>query len=179
MKKVTRLTLIFTVGLIVPLAAQTEASRVHELFPFIGFYAPDRFQNSYAVGVRYEHNLDRQWSFGATVGFAKAGQTFFQRAIGAAPEAGSATVIYYNGRVTRTLYYAGVIPYAVGGLGITRQHSESNLTLNLGLGTKFPMGDVTYLRFELNSYIFRSGRDNTAWTNNNLEMSVGISFFLQ
>ncbi|MCH8982248.1 hypothetical protein IH922_09555, partial [candidate division KSB1 bacterium] len=65
------------------------------------------------------------------------------------------------------------------GLGVPRQHSESNLTLSLGIGTKVPMGEKTYLRWEMNDHIFSSGQDNTSWTNNNLEFSAGISFFLQ
>ncbi|NIR51626.1 outer membrane beta-barrel domain-containing protein [candidate division KSB1 bacterium] len=165
-------------GMSEPVSAQG-VKQVHELYPFIGVYAPDRFQNSIALGVRYEQHLDDRWSFGATLGFAKAGQEFFQRALGAAPEQGSSTVIFYHGRVTYDFPFGGVTPYTVGGLGVTRQHSESNLTLSLGFGTKFPIGERTRLRYEFNDHIFTSGENNTAWTNNNLEFSVGISFYLQ
>ncbi|MFQ5603760.1 MAG: outer membrane beta-barrel domain-containing protein [bacterium] len=154
-------------------------SREHELFPFVGFYAPDRFQNSLTLGVRYENHLDRRFAFGATVGFAKAGQDFFQKAVGAAAEQGSATVIFYDGRLTYAMRMNEVIPYGVFGLGVTRQHSESNLTLSLGVGIKFPAGEKSYWRFEINDHIFSSGQGNTSWTNNNLEISGGISFYLQ
>jgi len=154
-------------------------SRVHELYPFLGLYAPDRFESSLALGIRYEHHFDDRLSLGASVGFAKAGQEFFQEAVGVAAEQGSATVIFYNGRVTHTFPMGAVIPYGVIGLGVTRQHSESNLTISLGIGTKIPIGRITYLRYEVNDYIFSSGEDNTSYTNHNLEFSVGISFYLQ
>ncbi len=160
-------------------AAQVEAGRVHELFPFAGFYAPDRFQNSITLGVSYEHHFDERFALGGMLGIAKAGQDFIQKAGLAAPEQGSSTVIYYNGRLTHSFPFGGVTPYAIAGLGVTRQHSESNLTFNIGVGTKFPIGRTTYLRYEINDYIFSSGQDNTAWTNNNLEFSFGVSFFLQ
>jgi len=59
-----------------PVAAQTY-SRVHELFPFLGLYAPDRFQSSMTVGVRYENHLSQRFAFGGTIGFAKAEQKSF------------------------------------------------------------------------------------------------------
>jgi len=155
------------------------SSKVHELYPFLGLYAPDRFESSIAFGVRYEHHFDYRLSLGASVGFAQAGQEFFQNAVGFAAEQGSSTVIFYNGRITHTFPVGQVIPYGVVGLGVTRQHSESNLTISLGLGTKIPVGERTYLRWEMNDHIFSSGQDNTSHTNNNLEFSVGISFFLQ
>ncbi len=152
---------------------------VHELYPFTGFYAPDRFQNSLNFGIRYEHHFDARLSLGATVGFAHAGQDYFQKVGLAAPEQGSSTVIYYSGRVTHTRPIGRVIPYGTVGLGVTRQHSESNLTFSVGIGTKFPIGKSTYLRYEINDHIFSSGQGNTSWLNNNIEFAVGISFFLQ
>ncbi len=172
------LLIISGLGIQRPSIAQP-VSRVHELFPFGGLYAPDRFQNSLCIGVSYEHHFDHRLSLGATIGFAKAGQDFFQKALGAAPEQGSSTVIFYNGRVTHAFPVGKVIPYGVFGLGVTRQHSESNLTFSLGIGTKFPIGEKTYLRYEINDHIFSSGQGNTSWTNNNLEFAVGISFYLQ
>lgn len=161
-----------------PLLAQ-QAKSEHELFPFIGFYAADRFQNSLTLGVTYEHHFDDRFALGGSVGIAKAGQNFIQKAGLAAPEQGSATVIYYNGRLTHSFPFGGVTPYAIVGFGVTRQHSESNLTFNLGVGTKFPIGRTTYLRYEINDFIFSSGQDNTSWTNNNLEFAFGVSFYLQ
>lgn len=152
---------------------------VHELFPYTGFYAPDRFENSLNLGIRYEYHFDRLLSFGATLGFANAGQDYVQELGLPAPEQGSSTVIYYSGRVTRTHPIGRVIPYATAGLGVTRQHSESNLTVSLGIGTKFPIGKTTYLRYEINDHIFSSGQDETSWTNNNIEFALGVSFFLR
>ncbi len=179
MKKLILLLILINAFLISNSLAAQPVSRVHELFPFAGLYAPDRFQHSIALGVRYEYHFDARLSLGATLGFAKAGQDFFQKALGAAPEQGSSTVIFYNGRVTRTFPFRGVVPYGVLGLGVTRQHSESNLTISMGIGTKFPIGARTYMRFEFNDHIFTSGQGNTSWTNNNLEFATGISFFLQ
>lgn len=155
------------------------SGRTHELFPYLGFYAPDRFENSFSIGVRYEHHFDRRLSLGGSIGFASAKQDFFQKAVNIKPEQGSSTVIYYNGRLTHAFPFGPVVPYLVVGLGVTRQHSESNLTFTVGFGTKFPVGKRTFLRYEFNDHIFSSGQDNTAWTNNNLEFSAGISFYLR
>lgn len=178
----SKLSLFLTILTCLVLCKPSEAqiySRVHELFPFIGLYAPDRFQSSMTVGVRYENHLSQRFSFGGTIGFAKAEQKFFQQAVGFAAEQGSDAVIFYNGRIAYGFPLASVIPYLTAGLGVTRQHSESNFTVSLGIGTKIPLGEKTYLRWEMNDHIFSSGQDNTSWTNNNLEFSAGISFFLQ
>jgi len=170
--------IVASLGLSIPMEAQN-VLRVHELYPFVGLYAPDRFQSSFSVGVRYEHHFDQRLSLGGTIGFAKAGQDFFQKIGFAAPEQGSSTVIFYNGRVTQSFPVGTVIPYVAVGLGVTRQHSESNLSFNIGVGTKIPLGKKTFLRYEFNDHIFSSGQDNISWTNNNLEFAVGISFYLQ
>lgn len=155
------------------------SSREHELYAHTGFYAADRFQNSLNLGVAYDYHFDPRFSMGASLGFARAGQEFVQKVLSAAPEQGSSTVIYYNGRITYAVPFGKIIPYGITALGVTRQHSESNLTFSLGIGTKFPIGKTTYLRYELNDHIFSSGKGNTSWTNNNLEFSIGVSFFLQ
>ncbi len=155
------------------------SSMVHELYPVVGLYAADRFQNSFAGGIRYDYHFDRRFSLGASIGFAKAGQDYFQKVGLAAPEQGSSSVLYYNGRVTQAFPVGSVTPYGVIGLGVTKQHSESNFTVTLGIGTKIPLGKKIYLRYEFSDHIFSSGQNNTAWTNNNLEFSVGLSFYLQ
>lgn len=170
--------LLVNAGLCSRASAQS-APLVHELYLSLGLYAPDRFQNSISASVRYEYHFDPKFSLGAAVGFAKAGQDFFQKVGLAAPEQGSSTVIYYDGRVTQAFPVGQVIPYAVAGLGITRQHSESNLTITLGIGTKIPIGERSFLRYEINDHIFSSGQGNTSWTNNNLEFSAGFSFYLE
>lgn len=174
----TVLFLIILLSLIRPGAAQN-TSMVHELYTKVGLYAADRFQNSFTGGICYDYHFDRRFSLGASIGFAKAGQDYFQEVGLAAPEQGSATVIYYNGRITHAFPVGSVIPYGVIGLGVTQQHSESNFTVSIGIGTKIPLGKKTYLRYEFNDHIFSSGQNNTAWTNNNLEFSAGISFYLQ
>lgn len=158
---------------------QPKAPSRHELFPFAGVYAPDRFQSSVNIGFRYDYHFADHLALGASVGFAKAGQTFFQQVGIAAPEQGSANVLYYNGRISFYRAFGRAIAYLVGGVGVTRQHSESNLTGSIGVGTKFPVGRIIYLRYEVNDHIFRSGKDATAWTNNNLEVAVGLSFSLR
>jgi outer membrane beta-barrel protein len=159
-------------------AAQA-ASTDHEMYLHTGFYAADRFQNSLNIGIAYDFHFASRFSMGASFGFARAGQEYIQKVLSAAPEQGSSAVIYYNGRITHSVPFGKIVPYSIIALGVTRQHSESNLTFSLGLGTKFPIGRTTYIRYEINDHIFSSGKDNTAWTNNNLEISIGVSFFLQ
>ncbi len=177
------ITYIFFIKIII-LAANANlfaqvSSREHELYPHTGLYAADRFQNSLNLGVVYDYHFDRRLSMGASFGFARAGQEYVQKVLSAAPEQGSSTVLYYNGRITYAVPFGKIIPYGITALGVTRQHSESNLTFSLGIGTKFPIGKTTYLRYEINDHIFSSGKDNTSWTNNNMEFSIGVSFFLQ
>ncbi len=177
-RKITSLAVIAFISIAIPGFAQNKPL-VHELYPMIGFYAPDRFQNSFTGGIRYAYHFDRNFSLGASIGFAKAGQEYYRKVGLAAPEQGSSTVIYYNGRATRSFLVRSILMYGILGLGVTRQHDESNFTVSVGMGSKLPLWSKTYLRYEFIDHIFTSGQKNTAWTNNNLEFSVGISFFLQ
>jgi outer membrane beta-barrel protein len=145
----------------------------------MGIYAPDRFQSSFTGGFRYEHHFDQRFSLGAGIGYARAEQGYFQQIGIPLPEQGTATVLHYDGHFSYAFPVGTVIPYGNVGLGVTRQHSEANLTLTFGIGTRVPLGQKTYLRYEMNDHIFTSGKDNTSWTNHNLEFTLGISFFLQ
>ena len=95
------------------------------------------------------------------------------------PEQGSSSVLHYDGRFSYAFPVGTVIPYGTVGLGVTRQHSESNLTLSFGIGTRVPIGKKAYMRYEINDNIFTSCKGNTSFTNHNLEFALGISFFLQ
>lgn len=179
MKSVLYLSILFMLLNFAKTGKSQNSSMVHELYPVVGIYAADRFQTSFTGGIRYDYHFDRRFSLGASIGFAKAGQDYFQKVGLAAPEQGSSSVIYYNGRVTQAFPIGSVTPYGVIGLGVTKQHSESNFTVTVGIGTKIPLGKKIYLRYEFSDHIFSSGQNNTAWTNNNLEFSTGISFYLQ
>jgi outer membrane beta-barrel protein len=179
MKKTILLLMIGQAVLFAHAASAQGVSRVHEFFPFAGLYAADRFQNSFSAGFRYEFHFDDKLALGASVGFARASQDYYQKVLRVSPEQGSASVVFYNGRLTHAFPIGKVIPYAVFGMGVTKQHSESNFTFTLGLGTKFPIGKRTYIRYEINDHLFSSGQGITAWTNNNLEFALGLSFFLQ
>ncbi len=152
--------------------AQPLPGAFHEVAPFIGFYAPDRFQTSMAFGLRYYYKLDDRFAFGALFGMAQAKQDYFKKISTFYPELGSDRVVYYGLRVMHSPAVKPVIPYLLVHLGLTQIHDESNLTFAIGLGTQILTNRNFTLRYEMVDYLFTSGKDATSWTNNNLEVVV-------
>jgi outer membrane beta-barrel protein len=152
--------------------------RNHELVPFIGMYAPDRFETSFSFGVRYHYRIDSRFGVGATFGIASAKQDYVEKVTRFRPDLGSDRVMYYTARMTQTFSSGAAEPYMAIGLGLTRQHDESNFTFSLGGGTRIRLSDKLALRYELVDNIFSSGTKGTSYTANNLEILVGVGFFL-
>lgn len=150
----------------------------HELAPFLGFYAPDRFETSLGYGVRYYYAIDERYEIGATLGFAKARQEYFNRLNSFAIDAGSDAVFYHGARLTRSFRLGQVSPYLIGHLGLTRLRDENDLTYGFGIGTKVIQNGSLSLRYEFMAYIFGSGRDLNAWTNKNVEIVVAVGYML-
>ncbi len=150
----------------------------HELAPFVGIYAPDRFETSFAFGVRYFYNLDRRTSFGAILGIAHARQNFLRQASSVAVVPGSERVLYHGARAARTLFLGRVEPYLIGHLGLTKLYDQNSFTLGIGLGTRIFAQRKFALRYEFNNYIFSSGRGLSKWTNKNLEVSFLLGYYL-
>jgi outer membrane beta-barrel protein len=162
-------------------STQTSAQsggRNHELAPFIGMYAPDRFETSLSFGVRYHYRIDSRFGVGATFGIASAKQDYVEKVTRFRPDLGGDGVMYYTARMTQTFYNGATEPYMVIGLGLTRQHDESNFTFSLGGGTRVRLSSKLALRYELIDNIFSSGTNETSYTANNLEIIVGVGFFL-
>lgn len=154
-------------------------AKPHELAPFAGLYAPDRFETSLAYGVRYFYRLNKRNSAGAVIGFAKAGQDFFRKSINLAPVAGSDRVIFHAARFMRTMIVRSRIqPYLATQLGLTRLHDEYNMTLGFGLGTRVITKKKTTWRYEIMSHFFRSGVDTSSWTNKSIEIAFALGFYL-
>lgn len=158
--------------------AQTRKIITHELAPFLGFYAPDRYETSLAYGIRYYYNIDRRFGVGAVLGMARAKQDFVRRVSNITLQAGSDRVVYHGARATQTFSNGKIEPYLIFHIGLTRLYSQNSFTFGLGLGTKMMTKRNFALRYEFNNYIFTSGRDNNAWTNKNLEMSLVLGYYL-
>ncbi len=158
--------------------AQTNNAAFQELAPFAGFYAPDRFQTSLSFGVRYYYKIDARFGVGAVLGIAKAKQDYLKKINTFAPDLGSDRVLFYGLRVTNSFSLQAAIPYLIFQLGLTQLHSESNLTFSLGLGTKIYTTRNFTIRYEFLDHIFTSGKNESAWTNNNLEFAIAIGFLL-
>lgn len=160
--------------------AQTQARKAatHELAPYLGFYAPDRYETSLAYGVRYFYNIDRRFGVGAVLGFARAKQDFVRRVSNITLQSGSDRVVYHGARATQTFSNGKIEPYLIFHIGLTRLYSQNSFTFGLGLGTKVMTNRKFALRYEFNNYLFTSGRDNGAWTNKNLEMALVLGYYL-
>jgi outer membrane beta-barrel protein len=152
--------------------------RNHEIVPFIGMYAPDRFETSFSLGLRYFYRIDSRFGVGATFGIATAKQDYVEKVTRFRPDLGSDTVVYYTARMTQTFFAGPTEPYMIFGLGLTRQHDESNFTFSLGGGTRVRLTEKLVMRYELIDNIFSSGTNETSYTANNLEILVGVGFFL-
>lgn len=151
----------------------------HELAPFAGIYAPDRFETSLAFGLRYYYRLDRLHTAGLVLGFASAKQDYLRQTLNATATSGSERVIFHAARLTRTLLLrTPVQPYLTAQLGLTQIHDENNFTLGFGLGTRVLYARDINFRYEILAHIFRSGVDNTAWTNANIEIAFALGFHL-
>jgi len=159
-------------------ASAQSGARNHEFAPFIGMYAPDRFETSISLGVRYYYKIDSRFGIGATFGIASAKQDYVEKVTRFRPDLGGDRVVYYSARMTQTFYNGAAEPYLVFGLGLTRQHDESNFTFSLGGGTRVRLSNKLSLRYELIDNIFSSGANETSYTANNLEVMVGVGFFL-
>jgi hypothetical protein len=142
----------------------------HEVAPFLGIYAPDRFETSFAFGVRYFYNMDRRTSFGAVLGFAHARQNFLKQASSVAVVPGSNRVLYHGARAARTLFLGRIEPYVIGHIGLTKLYGQNSFTFGLGLGTRIFAQRKFALRYEFNNYIFSSGSGINKWTNKNIEI---------
>ncbi len=152
----------------------------HEIAPFIGLYAPDRFDNSFAYGVRYFYRLDARHTAGLLLGFAAARQDFVRKVSGIAPVSGSERLLYHAVRITRDVIMRSRIqPYMVGQFGLTQVHDENNFTVAAGVGTRIMRSRTLNMRYEIILHVYRSGANNLAWTNTNLEFSFAFGYYLQ
>ncbi len=159
--------------------SQTQAFSVHEIAPFLGFYAPDRFETSTAFGVRYYYHIDKRYSVGVLIGFARAKQDFLRRATnGLSLQPGSDRVFYHGARATHSFATGKIEPYAIFHLGLTRLYDEQNFTYGFGIGTQVKINPKFSFRYEFLDYIFSSGRDRSAWTNKNIEVSLVLGYHL-
>jgi len=151
---------------------------IHEITPFIGFYAPDRFETSMAFGVRYYYEIDQRYSVGAIIGLARSKQDFLRRTLNANLLPGSTRVVYNGARATHTFLNGKVEPYALLHLGLTRLYDENSFTYGFGIGTRVSLTPKVSFRYEFINYIFASGRDRNNWTNKNIEVSLGFGYSL-
>ncbi len=157
---------------------QTRKIAAHELAPYFGFYAPDRYETSLAYGIRYFYNIDRRFGVGAVLGFARAKQDFVRRVSNITLQTGSDRVVYHGARATQSFPSGKIEPYLIFHVGLTRLYGQNSFTFGFGLGTKVMTKRNFSLRYEFNNYIFTSGRDNNAWTNKNLEMALALGYYL-
>ena len=155
------------------------SSNAHEVVPFIGFYAPDRFETGLAYGVRYFYRIDARHTAGVLLGVSSAKQDFASKVNLARSTPGSDGVIYHAARLTRDIIMrARVQPYISAQVGLTRIHEEHNMTFGFGVGNKIHYKRNLSVRYEVLAHFFKSGTNNTSWTNKNLEFSLGMGFFL-
>jgi hypothetical protein len=158
--------------------SQNQPISVHEIAPFLGFYAPDRFETSTTFGLRYYYKIDNRFGIGAVLGFARAEQNFLRQVNGLTLQPGSDKVFYHGARATQSFPAGKVEPYLIFHLGLTRLYDENNFTFGFGLGTKISIHPKFSLRYEFQNYIFSSGRDQNSWTNKNLEVVILLGYYL-
>ncbi len=172
--------LLLSVGamIIVPSLSycQNKTVSLHEITPFLGFYAPDRFETSMALGVRYYYQIDQRYSVGVILGFARSKQDFLRRTNTLNLLPGSDRVFYNGVRAAHTFLNGKVEPYALIHLGLTRLYDENSFTYGLGLGARVRLNPRVSFRYEFFNYIFSSGRGNNVWTNKNIEASLGFGY---
>lgn len=156
---------------------------------FIGLMNVEDFGTNPVYGARLGYHVTEDVFAELVLGTTETSQTSFERL------SGNIQLLPNN---DRTLRYTNIsfgfkiLPgesfvggqwaftsafYLVGGLGSTRFGGNDNFTWNVGTGYQILMNDRVLLRLDVRDHIFALDLLGRRQTNNNLEVSGGISFF--
>ena len=156
---------------------------------FVGLMNVEDFGTNTVYGARLGYHVTEDVFTELTFATTEAGQTSFERL------SGNIQLLQDSDRTLRYLNISfgfNILPgesfvggkwaftssiYLVGGIGSTHFGGNDNFTWNVGTGYQILMNDRVLLRLDVRDHIFALDLLGRRQTNNNLEVSGGISFF--
>jgi outer membrane beta-barrel protein len=160
-----------------------------EVGAFAGIMSIEDFGSNVVFGARGAYHITEDFFAEAAIGRTKAGDTSYETLSGGAEVLTDSQrkLTYYN----LSLGY-NVLPgeafigkghafnsalYLIAGVGNTEFADDSHFTVNVGAGYRFLVNDWIALHLDFRDYIFKSDLLGSDKTTNNLEGTVGVSFF--
>ena len=160
-----------------------------EVGPFVGIMSIEDFGSNVVFGARGAYHISEDFFAEAAIGRTKAGDTSYETLSGGAEVLTDSQrkLTYYN----LSLGY-NVLPgeafigkghafnsalYLIAGVGNTEFADDSHFTVNVGAGYRFLVNDWIALHLDFRDHIFKSDLLGSDKTTNNLEGTVGVSFF--
>jgi len=156
---------------------------------FIGLMNVEDFGTNMVYGARIGYHITEDVFTELTYGTTETGQTSFERL------SGNIQLLPDNDRTLRYVNISfgfNVLPgesfvggkwaftsaiYLIGGVGSTRFGGNDNFTWNVGTGYQILMSDRVLLRLDVRDHVFALDLLGQRQTNNNLEVSGGVSWF--
>jgi outer membrane beta-barrel protein len=160
-----------------------------EVGPFVGIMSIEDFGSNVVYGARGAYHITEDFFAEAALGRTKAGDTSYETLSGGAEvlTGSQRNLTYYN----LSLGY-NILPgeafigkghafnsalYLVAGVGSTEFADDSHFTVNVGAGYRFLVNDWMALHLDFRDHLFKSDLLGSNKTTNNLEGTVGVSFF--
>jgi len=156
---------------------------------FVGLMNVEDFGSHMVYGARLGYHITEDVFTEVSFGTTETGRTSFERL------SGNIQLLPDNDRTLRYVNISfgfNVLPgesfvggqwaftsaiYVVGGVGSTRFGGNDNFTWNVGTGYQILMSDRVLLRLDVRDHVFSLDLLGQSQTNNNLEVSGGISYF--
>lgn len=155
---------------------------------FAGIYSTDSFGASPVLGLRLGYHLTEDFFFEAAYGRARVSDESFRQILpGGVFSSEKSTLSYYNVSLGYNLLPGEVflgarrakatVTYLIAGIGSTELDDQRNQTLNIGLGTRFLLGQRSALQLDLRDHIFSFDLLGERRSTHNLELTLGLSLF--
>ncbi|MFN3295400.1 outer membrane beta-barrel domain-containing protein [Caldimonas sp.] len=155
---------------------------------FAGIYSTDSFGASPVVGLRLGYHLTEDFFFEAAYGRARVSDESFRQILpGGVFSSEKSTLSYYNVSLGYNLLPGEVflgarrakatVTYLIAGIGSTELDDQRNQTINIGLGTRFLLGQRSALQLDLRDHIFSFDLLGERRSTHNLELTLGLSLF--
>lgn len=155
---------------------------------FAGIYSTDSFGASPVVGLRLGYHLTEDFFFEAAYGRTRVSDESFRQILpGGVFSSEKSTLSYYNVSLGYNILPGEVflgakrakatVTYLIAGIGSTELDDQRNQTLNIGLGTRFLLGQRSAVQLDLRDHIFSFDLLGERRSTHNLELTLGLSFF--
>jgi len=159
-----------------------------EVGAFLGTYATQNFGSSFVYGLRLGYAITEDFFVQGAYGSTQVSDENFRQILpGGVFPTSSERLSYYNLSVGYNVLPGEVfvganraLPsafYLIAGVGSTDFAGQSRQTFNFGLGARVFLKDAFSLQVDVRDYIFSLDVLGQSQSTQNLELTVGFSFF--